>query len=240
MKKHFVAGLLGLGLILGYQSSFAIGDAAVVAQLVVNLKEMVQQYNKLQDQYQTMQQQYQSLQAIQQNGVGNYGWGNWDNSNAATTAREWAPSNWHSALQGLSGGNPARYQQLLAEYKQNHATMSAQNYAKGADANLSKSYKNQVQTNQASSTAATYAFDQINAHLKTLHQLGQQIENAQKNHNLKAAMDLNSRIELEVGFISISELRMQALLNQQTSQLQASKIADENEASQYNQAGENP
>lgn len=230
VQRTVMMTFFGLMFLFGYQSAFAIADGAVVAQLVKNLEEMKKQYDELKN-------QYNELQSIQANGVGNYGWGNWDNSDIATKAREWAPSNWHDALEGMSGGNPARYQQLLAEYKQNHATLSADDYAKGTDKNLSKSYENQVQTNQASSTAATYAFNQINTHLKKLQQLGQEIENAQKNNDVKSAVDLNSRIELEVAFISMSELRMQAILNQQTSQLQASHIAHESEAAQFNQGG---
>jgi type IV secretion system protein VirB5 len=201
-------------------------------QLKRNYMVLNHQYQTMKNQYQTMQQQYSAM-------TGNYGWGNWQNSlSQLNHQREWAPNDWQSALKGLSGGNPARYQQLLSEYKQNHPSLSQSAYAKGADSHLAQSYQNQVRTNETSGTQASYEFDDINRHLKTLYQLGQSIENHGKNNTMKAAVDLNSRVELEVGYIAVEELRMQTLLNQQTAQLQAAHLSQSNEAAEFNQAGE--
>lgn len=211
-------------------ASGIVFDPQNYAENVAEVADMTKQYETLKEQYDQMQEQYHSI-------TGNYGWGNWNNSASDLTQREWAPGDWHSALQGMSGGNPERYQELLSQYKQSHQTMSKDQFAKGSDQNLATSYQNQVQTNQASATSATYEFNDINKHLQNLQQLGQQIETAK---NLKSAMDLNSRVQLEVAYISIEELRMQTVLNQQMAQSEASKIAQENEAAQFNQAGENP
>ena len=82
---------------------------------------------------------------------------------------------------------------------------------------------------------ATYEFDQINKHMQNLQELSQEIEKAP---NIKSAMDLNSRIEIELADIQVEELRMQTLMNQQKAQQQSTQIAQESEASQFNQAGE--
>jgi type IV secretion system protein VirB5 len=217
----------------------AIGDVAgwaIFGRQAVQMTKTAQQAEK---RYQQIQSQMSTLKQMKSDSEGSYGWGNWNNSlSDLKQQHEWAPSDWTSALHGMSGGNPQRYQQLLSQYKENHSSMTTSNYAKGKDSNLSASYKNQVDTNQASAASATYEFNDINKHLKALYQLGQEIENTSKNNNLKSAMDLNSRVELEIAYISTEELRMQTLLNQQTAQLQSSKIALDNEASQYNQAGE--
>ena len=189
----------------------------------LQLAQLKQEYTQLKEQYAAM--------------TGHYGWGNLENSASDLTGREIAAPSWKAALEGEAGGNPARYQELLAQYKQAHKTMSQSDYEKGADKGLSTSYQNQVKTNQASATTATYEFNDIDKHLKTLQTLSKKIEDA-KNSNTKSAMDLNSRIEVEVGYISIEILRMQTVLNQQTAQSQANRIAEENETSQFNQAGE--
>lgn len=209
---------------------FPVIDPENIAQNIKEVSQLTKNYKEMQDQYDQMKQQYSSI-------TGKYGWGNWNNSSSDLTQREWAPGDWKSALAGMSGGNPSRYNELLEQYKQSHQTMSKDQFAKGSSQTLATSYQNQVQTNQASSVSATYEFNDINQHLQTLQQLGQQIEKAP---NLKSAMDLNSRIQLEVAYVSIEELRMQTVLNQQMSQSQASQIAQENEAAKFNQAGESP
>lgn len=225
IKKYFLfaIALLTIFDIETVHANLPVIDVGDIAQ---NVKEVAQ----LKNQYNQMKQQYSSI-------TGKYGWGNWKNGASDLNQREWAPSDWKSALAGMSGGNPGRYKELLNQYKQSHQTMSKDQFAKGSDQSLAASYQNQVQTNQASSVSATYEFNDINKHLQTLQQLGQQIEKAP---NLKSAIDLNSRIQLEVAYVSIEELRMQTVLNQQTSQAQASQIAQENEAAKFNQAGENP
>ena len=205
-------------------------DLGEIAKTMSVINQLNQQYQSLQKQYSQMQEQYQSI-------TGNYGWGKYRNTlSTLTQAREWTPSSWSSALKGMAGGNQARYEQLLNQYKQNQQVLSSNNYQKGSNATLTHAYSNQVKTNQVSATQASYEFNNINKHLNALYQLGKSIEQAK---NLKSAIDLNSRIEVEIGYITVEELRMQTLLNEQSAQSQANKIANESEAAQYNQAGEN-
>ena len=242
MKRIINLTIIAFSFLMLLQISSAMMPVIDIGEIVKTtemIQQLDQQYQELKDQYETMQDQYNQLKQQYSSITGNYGWGSWNNTlDNLQQQREWAASDWQSALKGMSGGNAARYQQLLEQYKESNATMSQENYAKGSDQNLSKSYENEVQTNQASATTATYEFNDINNHLQNLYQLGQQIENAQKNNDLKSAVDLNSRVQLEVGYIAIEELKMSTIMNQQMAQMQSSKIALENEASQYNQAGE--
>lgn len=225
-------GFVGVMLLLSANSSFAIfvEDPTQWAKTLEVINHLKSNYDQLKTQYGMLQNQYSAV-------TGNYGWGNLENSASDLTGREFAPSSWKAALAGEAGGNPARYQELLSQYKQAHKTMNQNDYEKGADKGMAASYSNQVKTNQAAATTATYEFNDINKHLKTLQELGKKIEDA-KNRDTKSAIDLNSRIMLEVGYISVEEVRMQAVLNQQTAQLQATRITEESEASQFNQAGE--
>src|SRR3990167_934435 len=242
MKRIINLTIIAFSFLMLMQISSAMMPVIDIGEIVKTtemIQQLDQQYQELKDQYETMQDQYNQLKQQYSSITGNYGWGSWNNTlDNLQQQREWAASDWQSALKGMSGGNAARYKELLEQYKESNATMSQENYAKGSDQNLSKSYENEVQTNQASATTATYEFNDINNHLQNLYQLGQQIENAQKNNDLKSAVDLNSRVQLEVGYIAIEELKMSTIMNQQMAQMQSSKIALENEASQYNQAGE--
>ncbi len=213
-----------------FSFSMIVFDPTEVGKTVQIINQLGEEYQTLQQQYQEMQQQYAAM-------TGNYGWGKWGNSEADLAKRQWSPSDWKSALNGMAGGNPERYQELLREYQSMNPSMSEDAFAKGSDATLAKSYRAQVQTNQASSTTATYEFNDINRHLKNLYDLSQQIED-KKNSDMKSAMDLNSRIQIEASYIAMEEVKMSALINQQMAQMQSQEIAAENEASAFNQAGE--
>ena len=242
-SKIITQGLLLIGLLntstVALAAVMPVIDFTEIAKTTEVINQLNQQYQTLKAQYDTLKNQYAQMKTQYASITGNYGWGSYKNSlSTLTHDREWAASDWQSALKGMSGGNAARYQQLQDQYKENHKTLSQTDYAKGADKSLSASYTNQVQTNQASATTSTYEFNAINDHLKTLYDLGNQIEDATKNQDMKAAIDLNSRIELEVAYVALEELRMATLLNLQLAQQQASNIAEENETSLYNQAGE--
>ena len=138
------------------------------------------------------------------------------------TNREWSPSSWQSTLQGLSGGNPARYQELVATYKKDHPSLSQSAYQQGASQAKSAVYSQDIQVNRAAVVNSTYAFNNIKTHLNTIHALSQKIDQAK---NTKSAMDLNSRLVAELAYIQTQELKMQILMNQQMAQASADSIA---------------
>lgn len=213
--------------ILMPNTSFAIlpvVDTAALAKLGSELK-------KLQQQYQLMQQQLDTAKEIASDAEGHYGFGDLLNGTQDLVKRQWSPNNWDDALKGLSGGNPARYEQLLAEYKQNHPTLSQSDYEKGESATNAIIYQQDVNTNRAASVNATYAFNTINKQLANVHELSAQIEKAK---NTKAAMDLNSRLLTQVAYIQIQELKMQTVVNQQLAQSASDKIASQTAAAKFN------
>jgi len=228
MKKLRVIIGLALSVCLPV-SSFAIGDAAVVAQLVIN---KAANSVKLEKEISQLMDENSHLKALLKEGLGNYGYGNLLNSPSDLNQREWSPSSWQNALHGLAGNNPARYQQLMALYKQNHPSLSASDYQKGASAANTKAYENQVSTNRAATVQANYAFDDIQKHLQDVHQLSQQID---KTQNTKAAMDLNNRLLTELSYIAVQELKMQTILSEQMSETNSATLADKAEAARFNQ-----
>lgn len=189
------------------------------------IKQITKNYNELKTQYQTMKNQYSAM-------IGHYGFGNLYNATSDFKNRLWSPGSWSDALHGLSGGNPARYQELLVAYKKAHATMPTQQYQQLTSKQAATEYSQQINTNRAASVNASFAFNTIQSHLQTVHALSQQIEAAP---NTKSAIDLNSRLVAELAYIQLQELKMQAVLNEQLAQQSSNVIAEKTAAAKFNQ-----
>src|SRR5436190_5738131 len=105
------------GLLVSFSiKSFAmlpVVDAGAIANLVKNFNQLKSQYELLQQTYQNAQHQLEQVKQLTNDAEGHYGFGHFLNGEQDFNTRSWSPDNWKSALQGLSGGNPARYQELL-------------------------------------------------------------------------------------------------------------------------------
>lgn len=82
---------------------------------------------------------------------------------------------------------------------------------------------------------STYEFNDIQKHLDNIHELTQKIE---ATDNAKAATDLNSRLIAELAYVSVQELKMLTLLNEQTSQQSAGNIAAMSQQAAFNKLDE--
>ncbi len=227
-------------------SVYALNTHAMPVEDPVEWGKTWSVYLKISDEYEKLKAQYDLLKQTYDNAVnqlntakriasdaeGHYGYGNLINDAASLTEREWSPDNWQDALKGLSGGNPARYQQLVQQYQQDHPTLSPDEFKKGASVAAAQQYQQQIQTNQAASVTASYAFNDIKQHLENIHQLSQNIEKAQ---DTKAAIDLNARLLTEIAYIQVQQLKMQSLVNQQLMQEGTDKIQAETQAAKFNQ-----
>lgn len=219
--------------------SFAlpVEDFGAYVHMAQELSQLEKEYQVLQDAYKNAQAQLDQQKQLVSNSQGHYGFGSLQNGAGDLQNREWSPSTWNAALQGLSGGNSQRYQQLLSEYKTNHPSLSPSEFEKGASSSVSQMYQQQIQTNQAASVNATYAFNDIEQSLKNVQALSAQIE---KSQNTKASMDLNARLVAEVAYIQIQELKMQALINEQLAQRSADQINGETQSAKFNRLPDNP
>jgi type IV secretion system protein VirB5 len=215
-------------------SCFAIipvTDVGAIMNLVKNYSQLKRQYDLLQHTYQSAQQQLDQTKQLTNDSEGHYGFGGLLNGTSDLKNREWSPDNWKSTLQGISGGNSARYQELVHTYKQNHPNLSQSDYMKGSSNDKAKVYAQDVQVNRAVMTNATYSFNNIKTHLDTIHSLSAKIDQAK---NTKSATDLNSRLLAEVAYIQTQELKMQILMNQQMAQSSADNIASKTASAKFN------
>lgn len=225
--------------LIGFLASFSVNsfamlpvvDAGAIANLIKNFNQLKSQYDLLRETYQNAQQQLEQAKQLTNDAEGNYGFGELFNNEQDLKNHAWSPDNWKSALQGLAGGNPARYQELVNTYQQDHPVLSQSNYEKGASPDQAQVYSQDVQVNRAATVNATYAFDNIKPHLDTIYKLSQKIDQAQ---NTKAAVDLNSRLLAEVAYIQTQNLKMQILMNQQMAQVNADTIAMKTASAKFN------
>ncbi len=176
--------------------------------------------------------QLEVLTSVLEAETGHYDYGKILNSDEDLTNREWSPSDWQSALQGLSGGNPDRYQELLEQYIKDHPSVSIDDMKLGVSDSYATDYQQTVQVNQAANVQASYEFNDINEHLKNIKTISNEIEGAD---NEKAISDLNVRMNTEIAYLMVEEIKMLSLLNQQYAQSIASQLVDKISASKFNQ-----
>lgn len=215
-------------------SSFAmlpVVDINAITNLIKNYNQLKSQYDLLHQTYENAQQQLDKAKELANDVEGHYGLGGLMNGASDLKNREWSPDNWKSTLQGLSGANLARYQELVNTYKQDHPHLSQSDYQKGASSDKAKVYSQDVQVNRAVIVNSTYSFNNIKTHLNTIYDLSAKIDQAK---NIKAATDLNSRLLAEMAYTQTQELKMQILMNQQMVQANADSITSKTASAKFN------
>ena len=73
-------------------------------------------------------------------------------------------------------------------------------------------------------------FNEVNQELEKVHDLSDHIDQAE---NTKAAVDLNSRIAIELAYIQMESLKMQSIVNQQLAEQTSAHLYDQAVESQY-------
>ena len=227
-------------------SLMPVVDYPAIAQLVSQLKQLQEQYKVIKGQYDTAKEHYTTAQNHLQNAKsqlntinkikdfnsGHYGMGELQNTLTDLKGRQWSPNNWDDALKNLSGGNTQRYQQLVKSYNERMKhNLSAEDFSKVAGKGQAEAYKQSREVNQAVVVQTTYAFNDINEHLKSVHELSAKID---KTENTKSAIDLNSRLVAEIAYIQLQTLKLQTLISQQTSQVGANQIAKRSDMASFN------
>lgn len=208
-----------------------VEDAQLILLAMKQLGELQEQYRVLSDTYQTARSQLDNLNQLKSMNSGHYGFGDFNNSLDSLQSWQSPVSTWQDALQNLSGGNQQRYQALMDAYEKNHPALDEASYSRfTTPANVMR-FKEDKAVNRAVMVQTTESYNEINKHMEALHKLSQQIE---KTPNTKGAIDLNSRLITEIGFIQLMSLRLQALISQQAAQENLSALQDRAEMAKFN------
>lgn len=206
-------------------------DAAAIAKLVEQIRQMKSQLDVLKNTYENSKSQLDSLNNLKQLNSGSYGFGDLDNGLDSLQSWQSSADNWNDALRNISGGNQERYAELVKAYEAAHPGLTDAELNRGATSAQSTQYAQNKTLNRAASVETTYAFNEINKRLKSIHTLSSKIESAK---NTKSAVDLNSRLIAELAYIEVLNLKLQTLISQQLVQNGASALADDSELIRFN------
>lgn len=193
-----------------------LGDIA--DQLAQIAKTETDIYGNTMDIVKTGQQQY--TQAMTEWTAMTQSYGMKDTS-ADQTARLWSADQWDSVLQQASGGNNARFQELMQSYSNKYPILKDANQTINPAQLAGKTYTEEGQTYNAALSSSNYTYSDINTRIKKTENLLAEVDDVSKNQNQKAATDLNSRLVAEQNFNQLEllktlsvQLQMDAMKNQ--------------------------
>lgn len=208
-----------------------VSDVQLIMLLSHQLTELRTQVRILKDSYEAAKGQIDGLNQLKDMNSGHYGFGNLNNGLDALQSWQSPVSTWEDALHNLAGGNEERFKALVEAYEKNHPALNENNYARFVSPDKLARFKEDKAVNRAVQTQATQSYNDINKHIAALHKLSQEIE---KTPNTKGAVDLNSRLVTELGFIQLMSLRLQTLMNQQLAQEGLSELQDRADMAKFN------
>ncbi|HIC9088379.1 TPA: type IV secretion system protein [Legionella pneumophila] len=230
-KKALLFSMLLLLSPMSHADLLGVEDAQMIALSLKQLNELQEQYRILRDTYESAQAQVENLNQLKSMNSGHYGFG--DLNNGLDSLQSWQSpvSTWQDALQNLSGGNSSRYKELVAAYEKNHPALDETNFKANTSPAQAARFKEDKAVNRAVLVQTTESYNEINKHMEALHKLSKQIEHSS---NTKGAIDLNSRLLTEIGFIQLMSLRLQALMSQQAAQDSLGDLQDRAEIARFN------
>lgn len=230
-KKALLFSMLLVLSPISHADLLGVEDAQMIALSLKQLNELQEQYRILRDTYQSAQAQVENLNQLKSMNSGHYGFG--DLNNGLDSLQSWQSpvSTWQDALQNLSGGNSSRYKELVAAYEKNHPGLDEASFEANTSPAQAARFKEDKAVNRAVLVQTTESYNEINKHMEALHKLSKQIEHSS---NTKGAIDLNSRLLTEIGFIQLMSLRLQALMSQQAAQDSLADLQDRAEIARFN------
>lgn len=176
-------------------AAFPVVDTAAINQAVMQFQELKRQYDM-------MKKQYDELTALKDSVTGSYGMGLLMNGAEDSASRRPLPQTWQEVVQmqkdGFYGDRLEHYAKLLPDI----ATKILSTHGQDRDVVGYKLAKDHTRTAFAATEAI---YDQLQKRLATIETLVSRID---KTQNVKEAMDLNSRIVAESGFVSLDLARL--------------------------------
>lgn len=162
------------------------------------------------------------MKQLNQNVTGHAGWGTYQFHDYQSYGN--AASNWSQVMQMAQGGPSSGALGQTMSGMANQFPADSHSYNKGvSNLNSQKYYALKSQTILAIRAASELDYNKIQEQIAYQQMLQQQIE---KTKDLKAAMDLSNRIQVEGNLISLEILRQTALANQQQAINEQASIND--------------
>lgn len=191
-------------------AQWAVVDVNAQIQWPTQIRTMIEQYNILKAQYEKLTQQVIEAQRTNQYITGATGKAWLINSVVEQAERHWLPTSWQDVIAMQKAGlNPGRYVDRLRWYEDRLKTIDSKIIVPGVPSHRANwNYQLASDNTRAAFAAAEALFDNLDKRLRNVEALNGQIEQA---GSLKQAIDLNSRMLAEQGFISIELARLQSM-----------------------------
>lgn len=200
MKKYIIFFLS-----LIFLASERIANAALPVFDTAAINQAVMQFQEMKRQYDMMKKQYDELMALKNSVTGNYGMGALMNTVEDLESRRELPQTWQEVVEMQKGGF---YGDRLQHYSQLLPIIETKFLSNNAQDRDVVGYKLDKINTQAAFAATETTYNQLKKRLDTIEGLVTQIDQTQ---NVKQAMDLNSRIVAETGFVSLDLGRLNSM-----------------------------
>lgn len=189
---------------------FGIGDVYKELKKIYNLEsQLLPNLSRLSDIESAITNSSQLLQILQRNTYGNYGYGNLLNNTTDLNRRLWSNDKWMDVL-AKSNSNNSAFMQAQETYARLYPSREPTQVRTTLQPNdLTRTYYEQTRNlNRAALATSNYSYDTINQHIRQIHDIVLKLE---EHPEQKAAIDLNTRLVAELGFIQLEMLKQQSI-----------------------------
>lgn len=213
VKKYILTSLLCLSLTSpAFAGGIPVYDASTFTQMVTQLNQMSKDYQK---QLEQLEQAVKQANAI----TGTRDMGSLANGAAQSDLRRYLPNTWEETMHMMSAGGLGTtatgtqgiYSNLLSAYK---PLSGSSLMASDPSGTMSKAFDRRSNTTYAAMATAEQSYNSVEGHIGTYEDMLGELNNTT---DLKASVDLQSRISAENGLIMSDLLRLNAVQMQQKS-----------------------
>ena len=153
------------------------------------------------------------------------------NSPSEIEARLYTAQTWQDALNGKSQGDNAAYQQLLQGYETFHPAIQPEAYRTTHTETQYKQFDEHQKTVKTVAATSQNEYSNTNKYIQNITALGKEASST-SNNGVKTAVDLNTRMTEQLGYLIASNIRLQSVNNNLTSSneqqdLDKQKVADD-------------
>lgn len=129
----------------------------------------------------------------------------------AVPAELWSSADWDEALKATSGGNSSRYNQLKSDYAAKNPIITTSNQTIDVGELTEKTYTQKSDIANTALASSQYTYEDVDNRIQSFDELKEWLDDPNVNQNQKAAIDLNTRVLIEIGYIQTEMLRLQSV-----------------------------
>lgn len=201
-------------------------------QLIKRADDQIEQLRNLKESSE------EQLKLLKKSISGNFGYGNYLNTEEDETHREWSNDNWIDVLQMREDKKNTQFTDAQKAYQKLYPVTDVDHVRTTLKKDdLIKNYYDQSKAiSRAALAASSESYNKINDHNQKIHTMIHLLENQPSE---KAAIDLNARLVAELAFIQLEILKEQNIQSQLEATEAQNKINGMSDESQFMKLGNN-